>query len=255
MLEAPIVEIFSSIQGEGLLVGRRQIFVRFAGCNLNCSYCDTEASKSSKNGTLRNVDYVVNKINELKTPDLHSVSFTGGEPSLYADFIKEVIDKINFPGFLETNGILTKEINKIDNLKYASLDIKLPENLEDAFDSKIISSEIDSINLLIDKGINVYCKIVVFPNLDLKLFENLITDLKDIVNYENISYNDIETKENIIKQLTKLLNCKSECANFKFINNSYSMAFGKKNDRTITTFKLNNISVTGIYNKQTNIGD
>ena len=182
MLEAPIVEIFSSIQGEGLFVGRRQIFVRFAGCNLNCSYCDTEASKSSKNGTLRNVDYVVNKINELKTPDLHSVSFTGGEPSLYADFIKEVIDKINFPGFLETNGILTKEINKIDNLKYASLDIKLPENLEDAFDSKIISSEIDSINLLIDKGINVYCKIVVFPNLDLKLFENLIFNVSKAIN-------------------------------------------------------------------------
>ena len=182
MLEAPIVEIFSSIQGEGLLVGRRQIFVRFAGCNLNCSYCDTEASKSSKNGTLRNVDYVVNKINELKTPDLHSVSFTGGEPSLYADFIKEVIDKINFPGFLETNGILTKEINKIDNLKYASLDIKLPENLEDAFYSKIISSEIDSINLLIDKGINVYCKIVVFPNLDLKLFENLIFNVSKAIN-------------------------------------------------------------------------
>lgn len=182
MLEAPIVEIFSSIQGEGLLVGRRQIFVRFAGCNLNCSYCDTEASKSSKNGTLRNVDYVVNKINELKTPDLHSVSFTGGEPSLYADFIKEVIDKINFPGFLETNGTLTKEINKIDNLKYASLDIKLPENLEDAFDSKIISSEIDSINLLIDKGINVYCKIVVFPNLDLKLFENLIFNVSKAIN-------------------------------------------------------------------------
>lgn len=185
MLEAPIVEIFSSIQGEGLLVGRRQIFVRFAGCNLNCSYCDTEASKSSKNGTLRNVDYVVNKINELKTPDLHSVSFTGGEPSLYADFIKEVIDKINFPGFLETNGILTKEINKIDNLKYASLDIKLPENLEDAFDSKIISSEIDSINLLIDKGINVYCKIVVFPNLDLKLFENLVFNVSKAINKKN----------------------------------------------------------------------
>ncbi|MGN1363411.1 MAG: 7-carboxy-7-deazaguanine synthase QueE [Methanobrevibacter sp.] len=185
MLEAPIVEIFSSIQGEGLLVGRRQIFVRFAGCNLNCSYCDTEASKSSKNGTLRNVDYVVNKINEIKTPDLHSVSFTGGEPSLYADFIKEVIDRINFPGFLETNGTLTKEIDKIDNLKYASLDIKLPENLEDAFDSKIMSSEINSINLLIDKGIDVYCKIVVFPNLDLKLFENLILNISKAINKKN----------------------------------------------------------------------
>ena len=67
-------------------------------------------------------------------------------------------------------------------MKYPSLDIKLPENLEDAFDSKIISSEIDSINLLIDKGINVYCKIVVFPNLDLKLFENLIFNVSKAIN-------------------------------------------------------------------------
>ncbi|OWT32679.1 radical SAM protein [Methanobrevibacter sp. 87.7] len=185
MLEAPIVEIFSSIQGEGLLVGRRQIFVRFAGCNLNCSYCDTEASKSSKNGTIKNVDYVVDCINKLKTPDLHSVSFTGGEPSLYADFIKEVIDKIDFPGFLETNGTLTKEINKIDNLDYASLDIKVPENLDDAFNSKIISSEINSINLLIEKGIIVYCKIVVLPSLDLKLFENLISNISEAINEKN----------------------------------------------------------------------
>jgi len=45
-LYADIAEIFSSIQGEGLYVGRRQIFIRFCGCNLNCRYCDTETSAS-----------------------------------------------------------------------------------------------------------------------------------------------------------------------------------------------------------------
>ena len=39
--EAQLIEVFSSIQGEGLLVGCRQIFLRFALCNLDCDYCDT----------------------------------------------------------------------------------------------------------------------------------------------------------------------------------------------------------------------
>ena len=41
-MEAKINEIFSSIQGEGPVVGYKQLFIRFCGCNLNCDYCDTE---------------------------------------------------------------------------------------------------------------------------------------------------------------------------------------------------------------------
>ncbi len=182
MLEAPIVEIFSSIQGEGLLVGRRQIFVRFAGCNLDCNYCDTAITKSKSSGTLKTVDDVVYKINQLKTDDLHSVSFTGGEPLLHADFIKEVIEKIDVPSFLETNGTLPVEINKLDNLDYVSLDIKLPEHFDGKYSEKILLSEIKSVNILMDKSIKVYCKLVVLPDSDLSTIEKLAKELKNNIN-------------------------------------------------------------------------
>ena len=76
-----------------------------------------------------------------------------------------------------------------------------------------------------------------------------------MINYDNIESNSVENKENIIKQLTKLLNCKSDNANFKFLNNKFSSAFGKKNGRTIEKFSLINLSVSGIYQKETIIGE
>ena len=186
MLEAPIVEIFSSIQGEGLLVGRRQIFVRFAGCNLDCNYCDTEDSKSVKNGELKSVDYVVDRINSLKTEDLHSIYFTGGEPLLYADFIREVIDRIDTPSFLETNGTFPNEIKKLDNLDYVSLDIKLPEHFDGDYNNKIFDREIESVNILLENSIKVYCKIVLFPESSLDYIEGLALRISNEINDKDL---------------------------------------------------------------------
>lgn len=47
-MTADIIEIFSSIQGEGIFLGAKQIFVRFKRCNLTCSYCDEELSRKAK---------------------------------------------------------------------------------------------------------------------------------------------------------------------------------------------------------------
>jgi len=103
-----ITELFSSFQGEGPYVGRRQIFIRFAGCPFSCFYCDTQSAKEPKPSlctVFGNVEKNINNsfgkaflskkrfienpmslrlvlelLTELRTPDLHSVSYTGGEP-------------------------------------------------------------------------------------------------------------------------------------------------------------------------------
>lgn len=164
-MKTRINEIFSSIQGEGKLIGRRQVFVRFSGCNLDCEYCDTPQSKDPSYGTLFSEDELKESIKNLITPDFHSVSLTGGEPLLHADFIKYFLEKYDFNCLLETNGSLPDELKKIVKLiKYASLDFKLPEHCSTSNWNELFKKELESLNLLIDEGINTYCKIVILPS-------------------------------------------------------------------------------------------
>ena len=179
MMKAPIIEIFSSFQGEGLLIGERQIFVRFAGCNLNCNYCDTNDSKSEKSGKLMSVEEVKDEINRLITSDCKTISFTGGEPSLYPEFISELSRYFDLNIMLETNGTLPDSILSIEKLDMVSLDIKLPEHFDGDFDESIFLNEIKSLNLLIEKSINVYCKVVILPSTKIKSFKEVVEKLSE----------------------------------------------------------------------------
>ena len=186
-MKAPIIEIFSSFQGEGLLIGQRQIFVRFAGCNLNCAYCDTKNSISKDDCILMTPSEVASKIESILTPDCQTISFTGGEPSLYPDFINEVSRLTNLDIMLETNGTLPDNIDLIDNLDMVSLDIKLKEHFEGDFKEDIFLNEIKSLNLLIEKSINVYCKVVILPQLNLESFEEVIKKIdEEIIDKNNV---------------------------------------------------------------------
>lgn len=120
---AKIKEIFSSIQGEGILIGVKQIFIRFCGCNLNCAYCDTDFDSQNAK------EYTVNELlAEIENySGCHSVSLTGGEPLLYSEFLKEFLPQCQLPVYLETNATLSDNFAEIsDYIDYVAADIKLP---------------------------------------------------------------------------------------------------------------------------------
>ncbi len=125
MQKSLIKEIFTSIQGEGPYVGEKHIFVRFLGCNLNCKFCDTDFSP------LNSSEYTTQSLfNYLKPIDCTTISFTGGEPLLSSEFLVEFLgnykEKLNKKIYLETNGTLYKELEKIvDFVDIIALDIKL----------------------------------------------------------------------------------------------------------------------------------
>jgi organic radical activating enzyme len=143
---ADLIEIFSSLQGEGELLGRRQVFIRFAGCNLDCDYCDTSflsrslclVEEDAGSGAL--VEYV-NPVPLVRVVDLlnhwlrkdpgahHSISITGGEPLLHAELLDLWLPHLRqlLPISLETNGTLPAALRLIiTHLDYVAMDIKLP---------------------------------------------------------------------------------------------------------------------------------
>ncbi len=133
MQTAKISEIFQSIQGEGKYAGVRQVFVRFFGCHMHCSWCDTPESIGDSLGDYREMTLaqVFAKIKVL-FKDCHSVSLTGGEPLLQLDFIGKLLPllkKAKWPVYLETSGVLHKALGKIiKDIDIVAMDIKMPSS-------------------------------------------------------------------------------------------------------------------------------
>lgn len=125
-MEAKINEIFSSIQGEGPVVGYKQLFIRFCGCNLKCDYCDTEFLEGQTYTPQSLAEKIISEYN-LKT--FHSISLTGGEPLLSAEFLAEFIPLVASKTkiYLETNATLFDKLLSVKkHIDIIAADIKLP---------------------------------------------------------------------------------------------------------------------------------
>lgn len=142
-----LTEIFDSFQGEGLWVGVRQLFVRFAGCHLRCAYCDTPNSLTRgkslrilKNECVHEVREIPNPVNGSDLTEIikdmvsgeafHSVAITGGEPLLQSEFLLGWLPEIAEMGldiYLETSGDLFERFASLAHLiDYCAMDVKLP---------------------------------------------------------------------------------------------------------------------------------
>ncbi len=145
---ARLIEIFSAIQGEGLNVGTRQIFIRFALCDLRCHFCDSAHTwnapvncRIEQTPGLRDFEIHPNPVSlpillkwveRQNTPLIHdSISLTGGEPLLHAPFLAEFLPQVivttKLPIYLETGGHRPEQLELIlPYLDSVGMDLKLP---------------------------------------------------------------------------------------------------------------------------------
>ena len=155
-IEANLVEIFSSVQGEGTHVGASTLFVRFGGCDLRCRWCDSpgtwrtvetcrvETSRGS--GAFRTRDNPICAeacLAEAEGLELGAhafVSLTGGEPLLQADAVGEIARLLRERGpriLLETHGLACEALERVvESVDVVSMDWKLASDVRRSRDPR-----------------------------------------------------------------------------------------------------------------------
>ena len=124
MKKIKINEIFISVDGEVNSLGGQGIwstFIRFQGCNLRCSYCDTKRAWNEDRGEFLSVNEIVDRSSAC-----NKFTITGGEPLLQFDGLMELLSHLDGSVSLETNGSL--DISGIDEKVNVIMDYKLPSS-------------------------------------------------------------------------------------------------------------------------------
>lgn len=121
-----VVEKFISIDGEGPTAGALSVFVRFAGCNLRCAWCDTSYAWDT---TADVTDMSASEIADyIKSTGIDHVTITGGEPLLQPGLIGLLSRLADYQVHIETNGAIPVEQFRIgDNIHFV-IDYKLPDS-------------------------------------------------------------------------------------------------------------------------------
>jgi 7-carboxy-7-deazaguanine synthase len=123
-----IIEIYKSLQGESSYSGLPCVFVRTAGCNLRCVWCDSEYT--FKGGQRMSLDEIEQEVRRL-SPDGGLVEITGGEPMLQESEVTALMERLLATGYtvlLETSG--ERLLDKVPNQVVKIVDVKCPHSGE-----------------------------------------------------------------------------------------------------------------------------
>jgi len=181
---ARISEIFTSIEGEGIFVGKKTLFIRFSGCHLKCKWCDTKYALPLDSGTEYQIDEIEDLILRELQPFTYKVNFTGGEPLLQTDALIELAGFIkkqtNLKTYIESScfdsELFSKVLPYIDicKIEFKTVDSNVVDNKD--YDNLLLN-EIKCLELAVESNKTTYIKIVVTNSTHLDSFKNLVYNI------------------------------------------------------------------------------
>jgi organic radical activating enzyme len=192
-LKVRLFEIFTSVEGEGILYGTKTLFVRLAGCPFSCFYCDTKESLPLDSGDEYDIQEACQLIDSNLKKQTYKVNFTGGDPLIQheavAKLAKHVQDK-KIPTYLESSCFDSDRFNHV--LPFIDI-VKIEFKTKDSefVDSKhyerLIENAMTCLKSSVSAKKTTYIKVVVSSKTELKEFTDLVTTIFDSVSKNKIN--------------------------------------------------------------------
>ncbi len=191
-MKVRLFEIFTSIEGEGILYGTKTLFVRLAGCPFTCFYCDTKESLPLDSGT----EYSIEDANRLMDSNLknqtYKVNFTGGDPLIQHEavaLLAKHIQSKNILTYLESSCFDIDRFNHVlPFIDIAKIEFKTKDS--DFVDlqqyKKFIGHTMKCLESSVKSKKTTYIKIVVSSKTQPTEFEKLVKAIFTIISKDDI---------------------------------------------------------------------
>lgn len=191
-MKVRLFEIFTSVEGEGILYGTKTLFVRLAGCPFTCFYCDTKESLPLDSGT----EYSIEDANKLIDSNLknqtYKVNFTGGDPLIQHEavaLLAKHIQEKKIPTYLESSCF---DVDRFDHVLpfFDIVKIEFKTKDSDFVDAKhydkFIGHTMKCLQSSVKSKKTTYIKIVVSSKTQPNEFTKLVKEIFDIVSKDDL---------------------------------------------------------------------
>lgn len=191
-MKVRLFEIFTSIEGEGVLYGTKTLFVRLAGCPFTCFYCDTKESLPLDSGNEYELDEARKLIDKHLEDKTYKVNFTGGDPLIQHEAVKELAKHVQskgIPTYLESSCFDSKKFaNVLANIDFIKIEFKTPESefVDEGHYSRLLENALECLKLTIDAKKPTYIKIVVSARTQTRSFHELVEKIFKVAKPEDL---------------------------------------------------------------------
>ena len=191
-MKVRLFEIFTSVEGEGILYGTKTLFVRLAGCPFTCFYCDTKESLPLDSGT----EYSIEDANKLIDSNLkkqtYKVNFTGGDPLIQHEavaLLAKHIQEKKIPTYLESSCF---DVDRFDHVLPFFDIVKIEFKTKDSdfvdakYYDKLIGHTMKCLQSSVKSKKTTYIKVVVSSKTQPNEFIKLVKEIFDIVSKDDL---------------------------------------------------------------------